>query len=395
VLRTVAFISNFLNHHQLPFCQAMRDRLGEGFRFIATEPVHSERIAMGYENMNEKYPFVVRAYETPESYLQAMRLADDSDLAIIGSAPEKFIQNRLKENRITFRYSERLFKKGVWRIVDPRILRYLYLNHYRYRNQNLYMLCASAYTAGDYSMAGCYKNKTFKWGYFPEGYPQDIRSLLNMKRKNNRVVLLWVGRLLALKHPEKAIRVAEWLKMKGVKFELQMIGQGEQEEYIREMVAARNLSDEVKMYGFMHHQKVREYMERADIFLFTSDYQEGWGAVLNEAMNSGCAVVASHAIGSVPFLVDHGKNGLIFKNNNLNDLCEKVETLSANEALREKLGIKAYQTLSRTWNAENAAENLINLYAQLCNGMEKVIVTGPCSPAKPIPQRRMYSHCIN
>ena len=33
-------------------------------------------------------------------------------------------------------------------------------------------------------------------------------------------------------------------------------------------------------------------MEQADIYLFTSDRNEGWGAVANEAMNSACAMVA-------------------------------------------------------------------------------------------------------
>lgn len=61
----------------------------------------------------------------------------------------------------------------------------------------------------------------------------------------------------------------------------------------------------------MHYvsRKVREHMEDADIFLFTSDYNGGRGAVLNESMNSGCMVAASHAIGSVPFLLEDGKRG--------------------------------------------------------------------------------------
>jgi glycosyltransferase involved in cell wall biosynthesis len=61
----------------------------------------------------------------------------------------------------------------------------------------------------------------------------------------------------------------------------------------------------------MAPEAVRDHMEAADIFLFTSDFNEGWGAVLNESMNSACAVVASHAIGSVPFLLKDGENGFI------------------------------------------------------------------------------------
>ncbi len=48
------------------------------------------------------------------------------------------------------------------------MLGYLLLNHSRYRNKNVYMLCASAYTSADFSLVGAYRNKSYKWGYFPE-----------------------------------------------------------------------------------------------------------------------------------------------------------------------------------------------------------------------------------
>ena len=78
------------------------------------------------------------------------------------------------------------------------------------------------------------------------------------------------------------------------------------------------------MLGAMPPEEVRRHMEKADIYLFTSDFNEGWGAVLNESMNSGCAVVASHAIGSVPFLIKNGENGLIYENGNQLDLEKQV-----------------------------------------------------------------------
>ena len=44
-------------------------------------------------------------------------------------------------------------------------------------------------------------------------------------------------------------------------------------------------------------------MEESEIYLVTSDRKEGWGAVVNEAMNSGCAVVADHMIGAAPWMI--------------------------------------------------------------------------------------------
>ncbi|NLX74757.1 MAG: glycosyltransferase family 4 protein [Synergistaceae bacterium] len=90
--------------------------------------------------------------------------------------------------------------------------------------------------------------------------------------------------------------------------------------------------------------QVREEMEKANIFLFTSDRQEGWGAVLNESMKSGCAVVGSKTIGSVPFLINHEENGLIYSNDDIEDLYFNVEKLLKNEELRKKYGNNALLT---------------------------------------------------
>lgn len=390
----VVFVSNFLNHHQLPFCLEMVRRLGNDFRFIATEPIHAERLAMKYEDMNDKYSFCIKAYEEG-SYALSMQLCESSDIVIIGSAPEEFIKNRLIKNKLTFRYSERIFKRGIWRIVSPRALYNLYKNHTKYRDRNLYMLCASAYTASDFSLVGAYRNKTFKWGYFPEVKKYDINELLLKKRNNSKISILWVGRLLRWKHPELAIEVAKMLRNCGYDFEMNIIGQGPMEKEIKSLIKINKLDDYVKMFGFMQPEKVREQMEKANIFLFTSDYNEGWGAVLNEAMNSGCAVVASHAIGSVPFLIKHNKNGLIYKNQSIHDLFIKVETLISDSNLCETLGNNAYQTISYQWSAENAANQLINLCHALMNRQDIEIQSGPCSRAKIIHQHKMYQFLLN
>ena len=124
-------------------------------------------------------------------------------------------------------------------------------------------------------------------------------------------------------------------------------------------------------------------MEEASIFLFTSDRYEGWGAVLNEAMNSGCAVVASHAIGSVPFLINDGKNGLIYRSGDIEDLYKKVKYLIDNKEKTAELGKNAYYAITDLWNAETAAERFKQL-VQVINagGADDLFNDGPCSKAK-------------
>lgn len=371
--------SNFLNHHQLPFCEEMVKLTNGDFRFVATKPIEQERLSLGYEDMNQK-PFVVRAYEHEEQYELAKKLCVESDVVIYGSAPETFFKARKEMGLLTFRYSERILKKGLYQIFSPRAQKNIRNNHSKYKN-NTYLLCASAFTAADYARFGAYKNKAYKWGYFPQVKKyDDIEDVINTKKKNS---ILWVARLIELKHPENAIEVADRLKKDGYDFTLNIIGTGELEQNIRKLIKDKGLENQVSVLGSMSPEKVREYMEESEIFLFTSDRHEGWGAVLNESMNSGCAVVASHAIGSVPFLIDNGKNGMVYKSGKVKDLYVKTKYLLDNSEKRREIGKNAYLTLEQQWNPENAANRLYELSVSLLNsGSADIFEEGVCSKAK-------------
>ena len=43
------------------------------------------------------------------------------------------------------------------------------------------------------------------------------------------------------------------------------------------MIAGFDLGEFVTLHGSMSPGDVRGYMERADIYMFTSDFNEGWG----------------------------------------------------------------------------------------------------------------------
>lgn len=373
------FISNYLSHHQLPFCQQMYQRLGDGFHFIATAEILPERLALGYPDLNNAYPFVVRTYEGQEQTDRAMALALDADVAVIGSAPKSFVKGRLKEKKLTFAYSERLYKKGFpwWKL--PLYLPRFYRTYGQYKS--FYLLCASAYTAGDFAKTGTFLNKTYKWGYFPE--TKDCGEPAQLVEQKNPASILWAGRFIDWKHPESVISVARRLKEDGYDFQIHMIGNGALLEAIGETVQSNGLEAHVKLLGSMSPEEVRGHMERTEIYLFTSDRNEGWGAVLNESMNSGCAVVASDAIGSVPFLIHDGENGLIYKSGDEDELYKQVKFLMDNPDQRRSMGEKAYETMTRLWNAEEATERLLALCQALLEGQRhpQLYTNGPCSKA--------------
>ena len=384
-IKNLVFISNYFNHHQKPFCEAMYNLLGDGFKFIETDKMTNERKKLGWgEKIIPNYVISENNYRKNLSKCQ--ELINEADVVIIGSAPEFLIEKRKKENKLIFRYSERALKKGLEPLkYIPRLIKWNLKN----RSNNIYMLCASAYTAADYGKFFLFKNKCYKWGYFPKVEKYNIEELLKNKfsEKNNTCTsILWVGRLIGWKHPDTSILLAEKLKNEGYNFRLSIIGTGELEEKLKTMIIEKKLSDYVNMLGATSPEKVREYMKEADIYLFTSDRNEGWGAVLNESMNSGCAVVASHAIGSVPFLIENEKNGLIYKDNDYEDFYKKVTVLLDSKEKRQELSKNAYFTMTEIWNAENTAKRFISLAQSILDGEKNpdIFETGVCSKAKEI-----------
>ena len=354
------FLTNLLTPHQLPLAKAFSQNPELDFLLIECVNIKREALPIGWQQ-NGSFDFVVSYEKLMANLDYYINQITESDVVITGSAPDFLIKKRLKLKKLTFRYSERVYKKPCpWYELPLRAVKYFWKHG---RHKNLYLLCASAYTAGDYAKTGTFLNKAFKWGYFPEvKYYEDIDALIEKKEKN---ALLWAGRIIDWKHPEAAVEVAKRLKEDGFDFNLNIIGTGEMEDEIKKLIDGYGLNENVHLLGAMKPEEVREYMEKSQIYLFTSDRGEGWGAVLNEAMNSGCAVIASHAIGSVPFLVDNGKNGFIYKDGYVEDLYNKAKLLLENTEIREKISKEAYKTIAEQWNAQNASCRMVELAKKL------------------------------
>lgn len=379
----IAFYTNFLTHHQLPFCLEMYKKYGNDFTFVSTEKINEERLSLGYKDMDNDYPFVLRAYESKEKYEEALELALETDIAIIGSTTsDVYAKERLKQDKLTFRYYARIFYNGVFSIFDFENSKKVYNRHLKYKNnKNLYLLCASSYGPNDFNKLGMYKNKCFKWGYFPETKLYNIEELLKQKN-NEKIEIIWVGRFIKEKHPEYVIKLAQKLKEKNYNFEIKMIGNGKLFEKVKSQIEKYSLTEQIKLVGAVKSDKVRSYMEKANIFICTSDKSERWGVVLNEAMNSGCAVIAYKGIGGVPFLIKNNENGLAYTR--LNDFYKKTIKVIDNKELREKLSINAYKTISEVWTAKVAVQNFEKLVNSILEGKQNPVKEGPASTAQPV-----------
>ena len=369
----ILFVSNYLNHHQKELCEEIIRNV-EQFHFVETDANHQQ----GYQTKIEGEAYVLR-YCGNEKAVEELLL--NADVVIFGACPNHLIDMRMRENKLSFLYSERFLKKGLWRRFIPQTRKKIIQRVVQYKDRNLYVLCASAFLANDLKLLGFPTGKCYKWGYFPETKHYQTAELFAQKNKQK---ILWVGRFLDWKHPDDALRVAKRLEADGYCFSMDIAGTGEMEAQLKGMSETMGLTDCVTFLGPIPSNRVRDLMEKAGIYLFTSDRNEGWGAVLNESMNGGCAVVASHAIGAVPYLMKHNENGLIYKSGDVDGLYQKVKYLLDNPGEQERLGCAAYKTMTGLWNAEVAAQRLLILSEHLLAGEKypDLYEAGPCSRAE-------------
>ena len=363
---TFTFVSNYINHHQMPLCEALRRELGDDFTFIQTMPMEEERVAMGWGVDVRQLPYVQCLYQ--DEYACRRTIAE-SDVVLFGwSQREDIAAERLASGRVTMRVSERLYREGQWKAVSPRGLAAKYQEHIKYRKKNVCMLCAGAYTASDFHLIGAYPGKLFRWGYFTRLRTYSEEQFNTMKVQDGRLHIVWAGRFIPLKHPEYVVRLAGTLRDKGCPFFIHMLGDGEREPQIRQDVDQAGLAESFRFYGYTEPEQVRDVMEQCHIHLFTSNHLEGWGAVVNEGMNSGCVEVVNEQVGAAPYLIRHGENGLVYPKDRYGKMEALVLDLFENWETRRRMGRAAYETIRDVWNAEYAAKELLRFAEGLLRG---------------------------
>ena len=389
----LVFYCNYLNHHQVRVADELYELLGEDYVFIATLPRNKDSLKGGVNYSSR--PYCILAGESNDAHDKALELARTADVCVFGACSQEYAVERAKQKDcgLSFEMGERWLKRGLINVLSPTLRRW-WMNYMRYYHRKpFYKLCSSAFVAKDDVKLGAYKGRHYKWGYFTGvdlGFDVEASSDVST---SNITPLMWCSRYLMWKHPELPILMAHTLKMRGYHFVLDMFGSGEYEEQAKQLAGNLGVRDVVKFRGTMPNEQLMREMKEHDIFLFTSDRNEGWGAVANESMANGCVLVASDAIGSVPYLVKDGVNGLMFKSAStktsfgnpdqkaLDDLTEKVAWLLDNKKKMKEMQRAAFLTMYNTWSPKRAAQNLLQLIDDLQNGRGPSIKEGPCSKA--------------
>ena len=384
----LSYYTNYINLHQVLVADELYKILGESFRFVATMP-RNEKELKGGDDYSVR-PYCILAAESGSGHEEALRLAREAEVCVFGACSQEYAVERAKKNPqgLSFEMGERWLKHG-WLTIGSPVFRQWVWNYYRYyRKANFYKLCCSSYTAGDDERLYAYHGRHYKWGYFTKVEENFVEASDAVVSTKGEVHILWCARFLLLKHPELVIELAAKLKKDGYDVAIDMYGDDgnmapHDKPYRRKDLEALidrfGVGDIVTLKGNRPNDEILKAMQEGDIFLFTSDRLEGWGAVANESMANGCVLVASDAIGSTGYLVKNRQTGMVFKSCDIDSLYESVKFLLDNPEKRKRIAEAGRRLMVELWSPKHAAKSLLKLIEDLNAGRETSINEGPCS----------------
>ena len=126
---------------------------------------------------------------------------------------------------------------------------------------------------------------------------------------------------------------------------------------------AKELKIEDYIYFIRFTDKIAEILYHSNIKILTSK-EEAFGIVLLEAALLKKPIISSDKTGSRN-IIKHKKTGLLFKNNDVNDLVKKIERLLNNPILGKTLGENAFQFVKKHFITQKSFSRLEKFYKKI------------------------------
>jgi glycosyltransferase involved in cell wall biosynthesis len=306
------FWQNCVSPHQLPYIKEIfnDERIGKVYLIAPVEEL-DERRDMGWERSSLTVPGVeiIIAPDTKQ-VLDLFKKSLKHDIHLF-SGTRAFsdvfhyfnisLGFNIKRGIITeppFRY-----KVPIW----MHKLRFLVLD-YRYISKIEYI-----FAIGD-SAVKYYRTWSDKWKVIPFAYcVEENKHVFN--EVTGKCKLIYVGSLI---HRKNVALLLKSLNHVTGDFQLGIVGDGAEKERLEKYVIDNQLSDNVRFLGKKNNSEILNLLQHYDSLVLPS-LHDGWGAVINEALQNGLYVICSDQCGAKT-LIENSNRGIVFKNKDVQSL---------------------------------------------------------------------------
>lgn len=179
-------------------------------------------------------------------------------------------------------------------------------------------LAVSVFAVEYFESLGAKIDKIYRFGYF-----RTVNINEKLTADSSIVSLIFVGQLIERKGVILLLKAIKIVAETNTKFHLNIIGTGKLAPILQEFIDKNQLQDTITLLGVIDSEKITDYIEKADLLILPAIF-DGWGMVVNEALQSRIPVLISDQCGAKE-LIEHQKNGLIFKGSNLESLIENIQ----------------------------------------------------------------------
>lgn len=177
-----------------------------------------------------------------------------------------------------------------------------------------------------------------------------LRSELGIN--DNQPIILYASKLMQRKRADLLLEA--YSRLPEPRPWLIFVGDGELRPVLEAHIQKLSIN-RVLLLGFRNQSILPNFYALADVFVLPS-INETWGLVVNEAMNAGCAIIATDHVGCAIDLVSDGDNGFIIK---------KDDVTSLAQALLDALADRRYITMGKksimriaSWGIEQNIQGL-------------------------------------
>jgi glycosyltransferase involved in cell wall biosynthesis len=183
---------------------------------------------------------------------------------------------------------------------------------------------------------------------------------MNVVTVDQEPYILYIGRL----SPEKGVEVLieAMVKLPGLK--LKIAGDGPLREKAEEIVQRWRLEN-VEFLGHVTGEAKWKLLNRAIATVVPSSFYETFGLTALESQAASTPVIGPRS-GSLPYVIEEGKSGLLFRPGDVSDLRGTLKWLIEHPQEVSAMGKYGQKLVEQKYSAQTHYETLIKIYRKVC-----------------------------
>jgi glycosyltransferase involved in cell wall biosynthesis len=187
---------------------------------------------------------------------------------------------------------------------------------------------------------GFQAGSVYPFGYFVPTLPQQKDEI--EQDADDVLRLVFVGALITRKGINYIKELAALCRKRGVSISIDVYGPGNPESLL-------NVSPNLNYLGLIPFGQAQKVMKKYDLLFVPSKF-DGWGVVVNEALQSGLPILVSKNAGASTLVLTSGA-GIVFDPNNLLELIASIEPL-----IKDRATIADWKEKARTYSVNLTPE---------------------------------------